>query len=394
MSKSITFTKPNNVFELLPKKWRSLKAYFLRKQKSLKRFSLVSFYVWLQKYNPSQLAYFAAVFYLLIVFIFFSLNEGDILVAGFVAFLGLFREMWRMFQGIWQHNIGKAIILIVYAGTTNFALAFAALKINQITGTEPTPFVFTLGFTTLVMLPFWIMISNIFFLLLGLILANLLLFVSIPFKLVGIQLPVHWEDKHRAGTTMLFRILLIPIVIYSLAKLTAPYFNQMQLGDGQMSVKLNVDELREVVEENAFVIDARQESKLAAEIVDNIEQESAMPSNDFNDAIEEVKTVFADLQNAEQQSEEEIQTPSNSSSDETVAISEASTQDSSEFIHRLIAGFIFNFESYKYSACQKKAEQHSVIIDEDTVLLITPDEEAQYGYRYQVQACVPVYESQ
>ena len=51
--------------------------------------------------------------------------------------------------------LGKGLILVLYAATANFALAISAIEINIITGIEPGPFVFTLGFATLIMLPFW-----------------------------------------------------------------------------------------------------------------------------------------------------------------------------------------------------------------------------------------------
>jgi hydrogenase-4 membrane subunit HyfE len=52
--------------------------------------------------------------------------------------------------------LSKALTLVLCAATTYFALAISALKINLIRGIEPRPFIFTLSFSTLIMLLFLI----------------------------------------------------------------------------------------------------------------------------------------------------------------------------------------------------------------------------------------------
>ncbi len=52
--------------------------------------------------------------------------------------------------------LSKALILVLFAATTNFVLAISALKINLIRDIEPGPFIFTFSSATLIMLPFLI----------------------------------------------------------------------------------------------------------------------------------------------------------------------------------------------------------------------------------------------
>ncbi|MGB3725046.1 MAG: hypothetical protein WA981_04705 [Glaciecola sp.] len=347
----ITFTRPVNVFSGAIRWVLSCRDYLARKYVAIKQFDREKLLTWAAKYNRSQWCYFTAAFIFLFLAVFSSISESNLLLIGTIAFLGLFREMWNMFQRVWDHNIGKAIVLVVYAGTANAALAFAAIKINVITGIEPEPFTFTLGFTTLVMLPFWLTISNVFFLLIGLILANLLLFISIPFKILGVRLPVHWEDTHRAGTTMLLRICLIPLVIYTLFTFISPYFTKIE--------GIETDAITATTDVN--------DPPTALEPTNEPEKEKT-----FSEAMKELSDL---VQGSEQQGQS----------------ADPSKTQKHSVINELIADFIFYFESYKFSACKKTSEQHSVIIDDFSVLLITPDENAQYGYQYEIAACTPVY---
>jgi hypothetical protein len=64
-------------------------------------------------------------------------HEPELIWVGFIAGAGVIRELWHVFNRIWEHMLGKALILFLYAATANFALAISALKINVITGIEP-----------------------------------------------------------------------------------------------------------------------------------------------------------------------------------------------------------------------------------------------------------------
>lgn len=343
------------------------------------RFSKLSdFQAWAAKFNTSQLCYFAAILLLLFYAIFNGFSATGLLLAGFIAFVGLFREIWLLFQRIWQHSIGKALVLVLYAGTTNFVLAFSAIRINQVTGIEPSPFVFTMGFTTFITLPFWMIISNVLFLSIWLIVANILLFASIPLKIVGITLPVHWEDKHRARTTMLLRILLIPVVIYSIFVFASPYLMEVQFGNKRLNISTN--------EIDDPVVSLVTIPPTSAPIKTNAIQTAADITAQLTTQIGRQIPFFDIDEYTQNNTNPEV----TELSDELLPELENSLEEH-HAISRMIATFIYNFESYAFSSCQKQPEQHSVIIDENMVLLITPDNEQVNGYRFEVQACVPVY---
>lgn len=277
---------------------------------------------WAKQLNPSQWCYFTASALLLIT----TFTDGSYLpFVALIAFVGLIRELINVFHRIWSTTLGKSFTLITYASSANLALAFAALKINLITGVEPMPFIFTLGFTTLVLMPFWIALSSLVMFMLILILANLWLLISIPIRLIGIPLEIHWEDKHRAILTMLMRIILIPIVLVHLINVMLPYIGQDVLS-----------------EQNGFSLSIGDDS--ADEVVNDSE------TND--------------------------------------KIMDESVTEQQRLIENVIAKFIFYFEAYPRSACIKSENEKSVILDDYTVLLISENDSARHGYDYIVKKCV------
>jgi hypothetical protein len=156
---------------------------------------------WWRDYNLSQLCYFAA-FFLLFLELAGDNPEPNYLVPGLIALVGLTRELLGLFHYLWSFTLGKASILILYATTANVALAFAAMQINLITGVEPTPFIFTLGFTTVVLLPFWVTLASMLFFLIALLISTLWLLIRLPLRLIGVKLAIHWEDKKSPFVTM------------------------------------------------------------------------------------------------------------------------------------------------------------------------------------------------
>ena len=293
--------------------------------------------------------------YLLAIFLLLIQSEQDIgdvselLWVGVIAGIGLVRELWHVFNRIWEHMLGKGLILVLYAATANFALAISALKINIITGIEPGPFVFTLGFATLIMLPFWLLMTSVIFFSVALIAGNLWLIIGLLLRLVRVKIKVHWEDKSFVIITMILRIILIPNVIVSIFFLAVPYAKQIELFEQSIAlVKTAVKE--------------EQKNELGDKTIIN-EAKTKNNTFTFNNR------AF------------------------TLPVDEESQI---KWLDKLIAGFIYHFETYPKSACKKQPLQRSLPIDENLILLVTEDDSA-LGYKFSVGPCVgnfPDVESQ
>lgn len=313
----------------------------------------------------SQWLYFLA-FIVLLFNVEEDIEEGSgLLWVGLIAGLGLIRELWHVFNRLWQQMLGKGLILVLYAATANFALAIAALKINAISGVEPAPFVFTLAFATLLMLPFWLLIASIIFFSIAIIVGNLWLVISVLLRLIKIKLQVHWEDKSFVFLTMILRLVLIPYVIVSMFFLVVPYAEQIEL------FKHPIQLLKETSKSADTPADTEVLEGTSESPVDDAERQQEFGEkiplgNGVNITVSD-KNALASLLSDKSQTEIGV-------------------------LDKLIAGFIYQFETYPYSGCKKQAEQKSLMIDENIMLLVEQDD-SPIGYKFSVAPCVVRYES-
>jgi hypothetical protein len=278
-------------------------------------------------------------------------QDYELLWIGAIAGVGLVRELWHVFNRIWEHMLGKAFILVLYAATANFALAISALKINVITGIEPGPFVFTLGFATLIMLPFWLLISSIIFFSVALIAGGLWSIVGVLLRPLGVKVKIHWEDKTFVFITMLMRLVLIPFVIMSIFFMAVPYAKQIELFAQPIAL------LKKATADNNVEVEERNNKTQ----IDTIDTKDSKNTTD-------VTFTFNNR-------------PFSLPVDEEGQI---------KWLDKLIAGFIYHFETYPKSACKKGLLQRSLPIDENLILLVTEDDSA-LGYQFSVGPCVGNY---
>lgn len=340
--------------------------------------------IWAQKYNPSQWCYF---FSALLILLYFTTDTGEsiLTLAGWIAFLGLTRELLHLFNRIWHTTLGKSVILILYASAANIALAYAAMNINYITGVEPTPFVFTLGFTTLVLMPFWITLSTVVFFSIFMIGANLWLLVRLPLKLIGFNIQLHWEDRHRALLTMVLRIVLIPFAITAIFSFTLPYFTDFMNEDHRTADVQPVEsEPTQTTPPELTVAPVQPapqgQRALPAEVQQQIDRATADLSADVQQQVKQdiSNAQMFDIYFSDDSSEQEIE----------------ETRKKGLLIKRLIANFIWYLEAYPNSRCQKPNDARSVPIDELSVLFIHRDADSELGYRYEVAECKLRYAAQ
>ena len=379
------------------------------------------FAIWASQYNYSQWCYFIAG--ILVVWNFLHVQEPSYILAGWVAFIGLVRELLHLVKHIWDNLIGKTVILIIYASTANIAIAYAAMQINSITGIEPTPFVFSLGFTALVLLPIWVTLSTIVVFSFFLVAVNLWLLIRLPLKMIGFNLQLHWEDKKNAVLTMLLRIVLVPFAVAAVLSLTYPYLAdfvdeplglqtqssdtpsskvtnepskegeqvplEMPVGE-QPTSELQIDNIEPLTKvtsetEDQLPTTAPADINMVNNDVDNLSPSpNPEPLKDEKEQTRKAKLTLA----------EAIKT---GNLDEDIAFNfELPDIDEPENewlaknkkpVRQLIAHFIWFLEAYPYSKCIKPENARTVPIDEIAVLIITQDESAELGYQYEVTEC-------
>ncbi|XOV81216.1 MAG: hypothetical protein ACFHVJ_09765 [Aestuariibacter sp.] len=339
--------------------------------------------------------------YLLAFFTLFFTAETDsesmdsFLTAGIIAGVGLIRELWYLFMRIWAHTAGKGLLFVLYAATANFALAVSALKINSISGVEPTVFIFTMGFTTLLMLPFWLILASMVFLGTALVVGNFWLLIALLLRLVGIRLPTHWEDQSFAVLTLILRIILIPALLWALAALINPYIKQMDMFNDTMGFE---------------VIDTRQLSSEQVETnAQSPEAESGATQLDANtdaqtelrtDGVENITTAkeqdfTKDLTAEQKEALKVLQGLSFTKNGAEVKIVDSTSDEDEEkaaglkWLDLMVAQFIYRFETYPYSACAKEPRQRVLTINENLVFVAERDKNYETGIKFSAMECVP-----
>lgn len=356
----------------------------------------------LAQLTVSQWFYFLA-FVALIVTV-DEAEKGDAVstVVVVLAGIGLSRELWHLFNAVWSKTLGKGALLVLYAGTANIAIAISALKINAISGIEPSPFIFTLGFATLLMLPIWLVSATILFMAIALVIGNIWLLCSILLRLIGVKVPVHWEDKSFVIVTMILRIIMIPVLIFGLATFIQPYAEQMDVFDQPIAVfdhSLDEEQLRQLREVDPqeytrLVAELREQGVLNDAVIGRLEElpittDGAVVATSSD--VAEANTGEGEvLSSAIEEQATEEQGGEGQGTDEG---SDEAKEQRSRFLDQTIAHFIFHFETYPHSACKKSLDQRSLVIDENMVFLAERDT-SELGYKFSVQECQPRYEKE
>lgn len=341
----------------------------------------LGFFDRLSNMTLSQWTYVVAIVFLLG----HSDSESDevnkLLIAGSIALVGLTREVWKIFTKVWDHTLGKGVLFVLYAATANFALAISALKINVIAGVEPTIFAFTMGFATLLMLPFWLIVASILFMSSLLILGNVWLLVALLLRIIGVKLTIYWEDKSFIVVTLIARIVLIPVVIFTLLYTTKPYLKQMDMfGD---SLELHFIEADNLQEEDLERYSALSKSEIDAAVARIRQQElgDAAELPGLSKVTGEQILTNIDAYNAQLKAAGET-----GEAPQTVDI-----KGETKFLDTVIAHFIFRFETYQHSRCKKEPEQRALSIDEESVFVAQLDADAGNGVLFSILPCEPDY---
>ncbi|MEW9797419.1 hypothetical protein [Alteromonas sp. CYL-A6] len=302
----------------------------------------------------SQWTYFAAFILLL-----FNNEQGDwessgIVWVGLIAGIGLSREIWHLFHRMWHTMLGKGVFLVLYAATANFALAMAAMKVNIISGIEPAPLKFTLGFTTLVMLPMWIFVASIVLACVMLMAGNLWLLVAGLLRIIRIRVPVHWEDRSFAIISMFLRIVLLPVVISALYLVFKPYVEQVYTLDIPIEI-------------------------IQSDLTD--EQRNQLKGLSQDERLAKLKEFTG---------EDVIEIGRRGETTQSEGDAAPVTPEPG-LIDRMIASFIFNMETYPNSSCAKTVNQRVLTIDDYSMLVAERDETNPLGYQFSIAPCNAAY---
>ena len=299
-------------------------------QPKLKLLQLKIANLW-QSFSTAEKLYSTAL--LLLIMPFASLK-----LAALSTLIGLTIEFWPRFARAWDSLAGKAFILLLYATITNFALAFSAAIVNEVTGVSATHFNYTHNFALLLILPILAVGISLAALLVFQLLMPFYLFLLLVLKPFGIKLIRLFSKSEHPLFTNTIRFVASFAILVQL----------IYLAD-----------------------DGAQIDKALASI--DIEQ----PAQISDDAKESTIQQFTFG----------IQNESENNSNMGVVTVNTGTGNNS-IIKGLIAAFAYQFEADIYSRCESPAGTRSIELNDYEVLHIQRKEDERFGYQFTVAKCV------
>jgi len=283
-----------------------------------------------------------------------------LLVVGSIAMIGMLRELLDIFTRVWQTLLGKSLIFILYVIVGNFTLAVAARKVNYIAGVDPDSLIYAQGFTTVLVLPLWLLLLTSMSLILLFTLGNVwFLFLKLV-NLLRLH-PIKVRVGERFSVLFIFiRLLLIsPIMVTLIQPLN--WYN---------------DELN--IEIPGITLNTKQSIDINEDI--SVEKESTEAG--LIDAItvtEQTATNLSDIDNLDvnQQVDGII-------NEKSEVIKE---KDKYTNFDRAIATFVYEYETFQRSRCKKSATERVSIIGEDVILVAEKVADHALGYKFTARSC-------
>ena len=286
-------------------------------------------------------------------------NTG-ILIVGSIAMIGMLRELLNIFTQVWQTLLGKSLIFIMYVIIGNFTLAVAARKVNYITGVDPDSLIYAQGFTTVLVLPLWLLLLTSMSLILLFTIGNVWFLFLKLINLLRLH-PIKVRVGERFSVLFIFiRLLLISPIMVTLMQPLNWYNNELNIeipgvtmGTGQQDgaddkVATKVAKVSSVDGEvDAGLINI----SMSSEDSDNPKQGDEFDADSINSDNIEAKVKYTDFD-------------------------------------RAIATFVYEYETFQLSRCEKTDAERVSIIGEDIILVAEKVEGHALGYKFSARACV------
>jgi len=333
-------------------------------------------FLWLPKKLVSwwQVLHSNQKIYLIAIIIGLSLDESlapesmsdpskDLLIVGSIAMIGMLRELLNIFTRVWQTLLGKSFIFIIYVIIGNFTLAVAARKVNYITGVDPHSLIYAQGFTTVLVLPLWLLLLTSMSLILLFTLGNVwFLFL----KLVNLLRLHPINVKARERFSILFIFIRLMLIFPIMVTLTQPlnWYNKelnieipgVTISSGQQNVTNDQSDPNGL---KAVSLDAPSE----------IGPITVSVSSDEGDVNKQTDDVV-----------------SNEKSTKTKP--ELKPKGKYTDFDRAIATFVFEYETFKLSRCEKTDTERVSIIAENVILVAEKVKGHALGYKFSARECV------
>jgi len=339
----------------------------------------------------------------------FSGKEDYITVVGCIALIAMARELLSLFTKIWDTMLGKSIVLVLYAIVANFTLSLSAQKINMIVGVAPSELIYTQGLTTLMMLPFWILLLSV--------LALTFVFVGSQFKSIFFGLlrllrlhHIKPENKeHFSGIFLIIRLIILPLVIMTLAQGLTWYSQKIHIQNLSFDITDLLSKEQKInLEEEKHSAKKEIETELKVEFGTALVEKSIKSQNTERIISSSVKKSpkaleaelkadqIASISAKELEGKLEADKITSSTSTNEMELEEVKVfrfggkvdADSSglTLFDRAIASFVYHFEAFEFSRCKITKTERAVPLNENDILVVEKDN-SDIGFKFSARLC-------
>lgn len=253
-----------------------------------------------------------------------------------VSLLGaVISDIWQGFVRIWHSLPGKAFILLCYAVLANFCFALADSSVNNLIGVIPEVVPFSVNLTLILLAPFWSFLLAFGLLTIYLLLHTFKVMLLLMLRPLGVR-SHHILNGCYPKLSLMARLCFLPVVFIYLAAAMTGYLT----GNTAPIKMFQPDEL-------AQSVDTQSEDAGAADKPEDLN------INLFGPDPSGISGINPEIR----------------------------------WINKTVAWFMYQVESLSKSQCLLQGAEHLVHLNDYEVLVITPDAQQAYGYRYQVRAC-------
>lgn len=324
--------------------------------------------------HPNQVIY-------LIALAIYLLSDGDLdeenfdlWLVGLLAFFGMARELWAIFIKVWESTLGRLILFVLYAALANYTLAMASQKVNEVIGADPTYLYHTQGLVTFLLLPLWILSVSVA----GMALTFGFLQVFRLFGGVLVFLRLRRKRKNTKEvfpkTFIIIRLILVVPVVLTLSYSLSWYGEQLNLSSTpglHIGWKGDSESQSAIQDLSLTIIDER----LSQTDIDEQEREDLL-------------TARAELIGTAKKKEENTELAKNDTQSPGPETKEAGAPADVKFLEKVVAAFVYNYEAFQYSHCEKADNERVVYISEEHILAVSKDESASIGYVFNTRDCI------
>lgn len=232
-------------------------------------------------------------------------------------------DAWPQLEKFWHTLYGKALMLFSYAILLNLILAMAEASVNNLTGVRPDSMRYTVNLVALMLAPAFLIGGSAMLMLLYMMLHIGKICLFLLLRPLGVRSRRFFEGEAYPLSTLLLRILLLPLTCTMLMEVTQAY---LQRNDFSSSVSLG-----------------QQGQQNIRQLFDGLIGSDVLPA--------------------------------------------IGSEPRLHWYEYIAVEFLYQVESQSKSTCQIHGAEHGVQQGETDLLVITPDETKPAGYSFSVRPC-------